>query len=115
MRKALRETADIERSYIEAHISSVVAIGIEYGFDVYVDRYSSCTVVSLRQLYMKSPRAMDGVEVTFYHDRTAVYIERVVMLRGANHHTRSDCGSYEDYDAEALEHIVRIVWDIETE
>lgn len=115
MRKMLRETADIDRSYIEAHISSVVAIGIEYGFDVYVVRYSSCTVVSLRQLYFKSPREMDGVEVTFYHDRTAAYIERVVMLRGAGHHTRSDCGSYEDYDAEALEHIMRIVWDIETE
>lgn len=116
MRMMLQATADLERQYIEAHILSVVVIGLDYGFDVVVDRYSSLTVVSLKQHYPKdAQRAMDSVEITLYHKHTGVYVERVIHKRNLNKISRYDSGSYTDFSNAALEHIMRIVWDIENE
>lgn len=117
MRKMLKATASVERSYIESHISSAVAIGLDYGFDVVVDRYTPCTVVSLKQNYIKDKPeiTMDSVEITFYHDRLAVYVERVKHNRKNTKLIRSASECYEDFSNEALEHIMRLVWEIKTE
>lgn len=116
MRKRIRETVDIERSYIEAHVLAVVAVGLDYGFDISIERYSLCTVISLRQHYIKSPRMTEGVDITFYYDpKKSVYIERVTMRRGGSKMISSDCAVYEDFIQEALAHLMRLVWDIETE
>lgn len=114
MRTLLQADINIERSYIETHIASVVKIGLDYGFDISVVRYSSYTIVSLKQFYSDSPRMMDSVEVTLYHDHRAVEVERVGMHHKSNKTTRCDRAVYEDYNAHAIDHIMRIVWDIET-
>lgn len=117
MRTMLRTTNSIERMYAEAHISSVVAIGLDYGFDIVVERYSSCTIISLKQHYIKAKTeiTMDSVEITFYHDRSGVYVERVKHDRKKTKLIRSIPDCYEDFNNEALEKIMRLVWDIETE
>lgn len=113
----LRNKESVERMYVEAYISAVVAIGLEYAFDIVVDRYSSCTIISLKQHYIKAKTeiTMDSVEITFFHDRSAVYVERVKHDRKKTKRIRSVSDCYEDFNNEALASIMQIVWDIETE
>lgn len=119
MRKMLYEKDDIDRAIIEVHIVSVLKIGQDFGFDISLIRYPEYTRISLKQYYYSSPIMIDSVEILFYHDHTGVEVERVVTMterqKNSDRVIRSDRAEYADYGAEALEHIMRIVWDIENE
>lgn len=119
MRTKMKAEAGIERTYIEAHITSVMAIGLDYDFDIVLLREPSYTRIALKQFYRNSPRMIDSVEIIFYYDHPGVEINRTIVMankqENADRVSRSDHAIYNDYGAEALDHIMRIVWDIETD
>lgn len=116
MRMMLQATADLERQYIEAHISSVVKIGLDYGFDIELSRRTICTDIRLKQYYTHGTFMLAAVEISFYHsdNNHEVEIEYVMFDSEEGKYVRSEKRTYPDYNSDALEWIMNLVWNIKT-
>ena len=115
MRKTIRETAGFERLYIEAHISSVVAIGVEYGLDIELSRHKTRTDIRLKQYYTSGTFTMAAVDISFKHtyDNETVEIEYVMFDAEEEKYVRSEKRTYPEYNGDALDWIINLVWNTE--
>lgn len=116
MRQMLKATASVERAYIEAHISSVVAIGLEYGFYIELSRRVNCTDIRLKQYYTHGSFMLAAIEISFHHsdNNHEVEIEYVMFDAEEEKYVRSEKKTYPDYNSDALEWIMNLVWNTET-
>lgn len=113
MRNMLKATASVDRSYIEAHIASVVAIGLDYGFDIELSRRVNCTDIRLKQYYT---HGLAAVEISLHHsdNNSEVEIQYVMFDVEEEKYIRSEKKIYPYYNSDALECIMNMVWNTKT-